>query len=135
MRAEAPGMTDATALLTTAAPAPVGPYSQAIRSGGFIFCSGQVGLDPATGKLVEGGLAPQTHRTLANLRAVLTAAGRDLSAIVKTTVFLADMADFAAFNAIYADYFPGLAPARSTFQVAGLPLAARIEIECIATAR
>ncbi len=103
--------------------------------GDFIFCSGQVGLDPATGKLVEGGLAPQTHRTLANLRAVLIAAGRDLSAIVKTTVFLADMADFAAFNAIYADYFPGLAPARSTFQVAALPLAARIEIECIATAR
>jgi 2-iminobutanoate/2-iminopropanoate deaminase len=134
MRAEAPGMTDATALLTTAAPAPVGPYSQAIRSGGFIFCSGQVGLDPATGKLVAGGTAEQTVQVLDNLSAVLQAAGLTLNAIVKTTIFLVDMNDFATVNAIYGERMGTPPPARSTFAVAALPLGARVEIEAIASA-
>jgi 2-iminobutanoate/2-iminopropanoate deaminase len=134
MRAEAPGMTDATALLTAAAPAPVGPYSQAIRSGGFIFCSGQVGLDPATGKLVAGGTAEQTVQVLDNLSAVLQAAGLTLNAIVKTTIFLVDMNDFATVNAIYGERMGTPPPARSTFAVAALPLGARVEIEAIASA-
>jgi 2-iminobutanoate/2-iminopropanoate deaminase len=134
MRAEAPRMTDATALLTTAAPAPVGPYSQAIRSGGFIFCSGQVGLDPATGKLVAGGTAEQAAQVLDNLAAVLQAAGLTLNAIVKTTIFLVDMNDFATVNAIYGERMGTPPPARSTFAVAALPLGARVEIEAIASA-
>ena len=123
------------AIATPAAPAAIGPYSQAIRIGDTLYTSGQVALDTATGSLVPGGIVEQTTRVLDNLKAVLTASGLDLAHVVKTTVFLKDMADFAAMNAIYATYFapPGVvAPARSTVQVAALPKDALVEIECIA---
>ena len=124
-----------SAIATKDAPAAIGPYSQAIRTGDTVFTSGQVALDPATGNLVSGGIAEQTTRVLDNLKAVLTAAGLDLSHVIKTTVFLKDMADFAAMNAIYATYFAPagvVAPARSTVQVAALPKNGLVEIECIA---
>jgi 2-iminobutanoate/2-iminopropanoate deaminase len=124
-----------TAIATTDAPAAIGPYSQAILSGNTLYTSGQVALDPATGSLVPGGIAEQTTRVLDNLKAVLAASGLDLAHVVKTTVFLKDMADFAAMNAIYATYFAPdgvIAPARSTVQVAALPKDALVEIECIA---
>ena len=123
------------AIATTDAPAAIGPYSQAIRFGDTVFTSGQVALDPATGNLVPGGIAEQTTRVLDNLKAVLAAAGLDLAHVIKTTVFLKDMADFAAMNAIYATYFAPegvVAPARSTVQVAALPKNGLVEIECIA---
>jgi 2-iminobutanoate/2-iminopropanoate deaminase len=125
-------MLDASAILTDRAPAPVGPYSQAIRIDGFIFCSGQVGLDPKAGKIVEGGVAEQTRRVLDNLAAVLAEAGLGLDAIVKTTIFLVDIADFAAVNAVYGERMGTPPPARSTVAVAALPLGARVEIEAIA---
>jgi 2-iminobutanoate/2-iminopropanoate deaminase len=124
-----------SAIATTAAPAAIGPYSQAIRIGNTIYTSGQVALDPATGELVAGGIDAQTTRVLENLKAVLSAAGLDFAHVVKTTVFLKDMADFAAMNALYAKYFAPegvVAPARSTVQVAALPKNALVEIECIA---
>jgi len=127
-------MLDATALLTTHAPAPVGPYSQAIRVDGFIFCSGQIGLDPKTGQIVEGGVAEQTRQVLDNLAAVLAAGGLTFDAIVKTTIFLVDINDFATVNAIYGERFGTPPPARSTIAVAALPLGARVEIEAIASA-
>jgi 2-iminobutanoate/2-iminopropanoate deaminase len=127
-------MLDATALLTKNAPAPVGPYSQAIRVDGFVFCSGQVGLDPATGKIVEGGVAEQTRQVLDNLAAVLAAANLTFEAIVKTTIFLVDINDFATVNAIYGERMGTPPPARSTIAVAALPLGARVEIEAIASA-
>jgi 2-iminobutanoate/2-iminopropanoate deaminase len=127
-------MLDAAAILAAHAPAPVGPYSQAIRVDGFIFCSGQIGLDPATGKIVEGGVAEQTRQVLDNLTAVLAAADRTLGAIVKTTIFLVDINDFAVVNAIYGERLGTPAPARSTVAVAALPLGARVEIEAIASA-
>ncbi len=127
-------MLDATALLTEHAPSPVGPYSQAIRVDGFVFCSGQVGLDPATGKIVEGGVAEQTRRVLDNLAAVLAAADLTFEAIVKTTIFLVDINDFATVNAIYGERMGTPPPARSTIAVAALPLGARVEIEAIASA-
>ncbi len=117
---------------TDKAPAAIGPYSQAVRSGGFLFCSGQIPLDPATGKLVEGGIEEQTERVLMNLEAVLAAGGATLAAVVKTTVFLADLADFPAMNAVYGRYFPEDPPARATVQAARLPAGARVEIEAIA---
>lgn len=117
---------------TLHAPAAVGPYSQAIRAGGLVFTAGQVGLDPELGKLVSEDLGEQTHRLLQNLQAVLEAAGSSLQSVVKTTVFLTDMTDFAAVNAIYAGYFPSQPPARSTVAVAALPLGARVEIEAVA---
>jgi 2-iminobutanoate/2-iminopropanoate deaminase len=117
---------------TDQAPKAIGPYSQAIRAGQFLFLSGQVGFDPATGQLVPGGIAEQTHRVLQNIGAVLSAAGLSLDHVVKTTVFLADMNDFAAMNEIYATYFKSPAPARSTVQAARLPRDARVEIEIIA---
>jgi len=120
------------AVSTTAAPSAVGPYSQAITTDDLVFCSGQVGLDPATGELVVGGLEAQTERVIRNLQAVLDAAGCGLGDVVKTTCFLADINDFAAFNAVYAAFWPEPPPARSTFQVAALPKAARVEIEAIA---
>lgn len=120
------------AVSTGGAPSAVGPYSQGITTGDFVFCSGQVGLDPATGDLVEGGLEAQAERALRNLEAVLDAAGCTFADVVKTTCFLADINDFAAFNAVYARFMPDPPPARSTFAVAGLPKAARIEIEAIA---
>ena len=120
-------------IATPDAPGAIGPYSQAIRTGNLIFASGQVALDPATGQLVEGDVAAQTHQVFKNLSAVLRAAGSDLSLMVKTTVFLVDMADFAAMNAVYQTYFTGTPPARSTVGIAQLPRpTARVEIECIA---
>lgn len=117
------------------APRAVGPYSQAILAGELVFCSGQIPLDPATGQLVEGDIAAQTGRVLDNLAAVLAAAGSDLAHVAKTTVFLADLGDFAAMNEAYATRFGEHRPARSTVQVAALPRGARIEIECVAVRR
>jgi 2-iminobutanoate/2-iminopropanoate deaminase len=120
------------AVSTTAAPSAVGPYSQAVATDDLVFCSGQVGIDPATGELVSGGVEAETERVLKNLEAVLDAAGCSFGDVVKTTCFLADIGDFATFNAIYARSFPDPPPARSTFQVAALPKGARVEIEAIA---
>jgi 2-iminobutanoate/2-iminopropanoate deaminase len=119
---------------TESAPQAIGPYSQAIRVGGFVFASGQIPLDPATGKLVEGSITEQTDQVLRNLSALLEAAGTGLDRVVKTTVFLADMNDFAAMNEVYGRYFSKDAPARSTVEAARLPRDARVEIEAIAEA-
>ena len=117
------------------APAAIGPYSQGIRAGGVLYTAGQVGLDPATGQLVEGDVRAQTRRALENLRSVLEAGGTSFLKVVKTTVFLANMGDFTAMNEVYAEYFAeGDPPARSTVAVAGLPRGALVEIECIALA-
>jgi 2-iminobutanoate/2-iminopropanoate deaminase len=117
---------------TAAAPAAIGPYSQGIAAGGFVFASGQIALDPATGQLVAGDVRAQTRRVLDNLRAVLETAGSSLDQVVKTTVFLAHLSDFAAMNEVYAAYFAGAPPARSTVPVAELPPGALIEIEAVA---
>jgi 2-iminobutanoate/2-iminopropanoate deaminase len=117
---------------TDAAPAAIGPYSQAIVANGLVFVSGQIPLDPATGQVVEGEVRAQTQRVLDNLAAVLTAAGSSLDRVVKTSCFLRDMADFAAFNEVYATAFTGAPPARSTFQVARLPRDVAVEIEAVA---
>ena len=117
---------------TDKAPAAIGSYSQAIRAGGFVFVSGQIPIDPATGEFVKGGVGEQTERVLQNLKAVLEAAGSSLDQIVKTTVFLADMKEFAQMNEVYAKYFTGAPPARATVAAAGLPRDARVEIEAIA---
>ena len=122
-------------LLAECAPAPIGPYSQALRGGDLVFCSGQIGLDPATGKLVGSGVGEQTRQVMRNISAVLTAAGGTLRDIVKTTIFLIDMGDFAAVNAVYGEDMAEVAPARSTVAVAALPLGARVEIEAIALLR
>ena len=124
-----------TAISTPEAPAAIGPYSQAVRVGDMLFTSGQVAIEPKTGNLIAGGITEQTTRVLENLKAVLAAAGIDLVHVVKTTVFLKDMKDFAAMNAVYARYFAPegvVPPARSTVQVAALPKDALVEIECIA---
>ena len=120
------------AITTTNAPAAVGPYSQAIAVGDFLFCSGQIHLEPATGALIEGDIATQTARVLDNLSAVLAAAGRSMSDVIKTTVFLVDIGDFGAMNEVYGRYMPDPPPARSTIGVAALPQGARVEIELIA---
>jgi 2-iminobutanoate/2-iminopropanoate deaminase len=117
------------------APAPIGPYSQAIVAGGMLFCSGQVAIDPSTGRLIEGDVAAQTGRVLDNLSAVLGAAGSSLEDVVKTTIFLVEMADFTTVNSVYAERFQAAAPARSTVAVAALPLGARVEIDAIALRR
>ena len=117
---------------TASAPAAIGPYSQAIILDGMVYCSGQVGLDPATGQLVEGDVQAQAQRALQNLSAVLEAAGSSLANGVKTTVFLTDMANFTAMNEIYASFFGDTPPARSTVAVAELPKGAQVEIEAIA---
>ncbi len=117
---------------TPHAPAAIGPYSQAIRCGQFVYTSGQIALDPSSGELVGADVQAQTHRVLQNLQAVLTSAGSSLASVLKTTVFLAHMSDFQAMNAIYASYFTGVAPARSTVAVAELPRKALVEIECVA---
>ena len=117
---------------TPNAPRAIGPYSQATRAGGLLFTAGQVGFDPATGELVDGGIAEQTERVLSNIRAILQASGLDMANVVKTTVFLVDMADFAAMNTAYANAFGDHRPARSTVAVAALPRGARVEIEAIA---
>jgi 2-iminobutanoate/2-iminopropanoate deaminase len=120
------------AVTTTGAPSAIGPYSQAIVSGDLVFCSGQLGLDPATGEIVDGGVAAQTERALRNLVSVLDAAGASMADVVKTTIFLADIGDFAAVNAVYARHMPDPAPARSTFAVGALPKGGLIEIEAVA---
>ena len=118
---------------TEKAPAAIGPYSQAVDSGaGLVFVSGQLPIDPATGAFPEGGVAEQTRQSLTNARAILRAAGLDLGNVVKTTVFLADMADFGAMNEVYAQFFAAPFPARSAVAVKDLPKGARVEIECIA---
>ena len=124
-------MTSRQAVSSSSAPAAIGPYSQAIVSDGTVYCSGQIGLDPSTGELADG-LEAQAERALRNLSAVLDAAGVTLADVVKTTIFLADMGDFAAVNAIYATAMPEPPPARSTVAVAGLPKGALVEIEAIA---
>jgi 2-iminobutanoate/2-iminopropanoate deaminase len=119
---------------TDKAPAAVGPYSQAVRAGDFVFAAGQVAIDPAVGKLIEGNVAAQTRQVLTNLSAVLEAAGSSLDRVVKTTVFLKDMGQFKAMNTVYAQFFPSDPPARSTVEVVALPLGALVEIEAIAIA-
>lgn len=122
-----------TAISTPHAPAAIGPYSQAIRADGYLFCSGQLGLDPATGDFVAGDVGAQAEQALRNLGAVLEAAGLTFGDVVKTTIFLADMADFAAVNGVYGRFVTDPPPARSTVAVAALPKGGRVEIE--ATAR
>lgn len=119
---------------TTEAPGAIGPYSQAIIANGFVFLSGQVALDPASGQLVEGDIEAQTERVMANLGAVLKASGSSFDKVVKTTVFLKDMGEFARMNAVYAKFFPAPPPARSTVEAARLPRDVRVEIDLIALA-
>ncbi len=121
-----------TPVHTDDAPGAIGPYSQAVVSGGFIFTAGQIALDPSSGQVVPGGVAEQTDRALRNITAILKAAGADLSRVVKTTVFLLDMADFTAMNEVYARHFGEHRPARSTVAVSGLPRGVRVEIEAVA---
>jgi 2-iminobutanoate/2-iminopropanoate deaminase len=121
-------------VVTPLAPQPIGPYSQAVQFGGELYCSGQIPLDPATGEIVAGDVATQTERVIQNIGAVLCAAGYEYADVVKTTIYLVDMADFPAVNAVYERYFSANKPARSTVAVAALPRGARIEIECIARA-
>ena len=118
-------------LHTEKAPKAVGPYSQAISTGNFLFTAGQVAIDPRTGKLVEGGIKEQTRQVMENLKAILAEAAADFSKVVKTTVFLQDIKTFVDFNQVYGEYFPSEPPARSTFQVGALPLGAMVEIEMI----
>jgi 2-iminobutanoate/2-iminopropanoate deaminase len=119
------------AISTNAAPAAIGPYSQAVRAGDFLFVSGQIPIDPATGALAEGDARVQTRRVLENITAIVTAAGASMDRVVKTTVYLLDMADFAAMNEVYATFFTVPAPARATVQVCRLPKDVRVEIDAI----
>jgi 2-iminobutanoate/2-iminopropanoate deaminase len=119
-------------VLTTDAPAPIGPYSQAIKSGNMLFCSGQIPLDPTTGEMKNGSIEEETRQVLTNLSSVVSAGGASLSDVVKTTIFLTDLGNFAKVNAIYDEFFGTSKPARSTVQVSALPKGANIEIECIA---
>jgi len=121
-----------SAISTTAAPAAIGPYSQAIVAGDFVFAAGQGAIDPSTGDVQPGTIEEETHRTLRNVGAILDAAGVGFADVVKTTVFLADLGDFTAMNGIYATYFPDPQPARSTVEVAALPKGFKVEIEVIA---
>ena len=122
------------AITTAEAPAPVGPYNQAVQAGGWLYCSGQIPLDPATGEMVgSGDVEAETRQVLSNLQAVLRAAGTEAARVVRTTVYLVDLADFQAVNAIYAEMFgSGVSPARACVQVAALPKGSRVEIDCIA---
>ena len=124
----------ATAITTSSAPAPVGPYNQAVLAGGWLYCSGQIPLDPATGEMVgDGDVAAETRQVLSNLQAVLNEAGAKPADVVRTTVFLADLADFQTVNGIYAEVFgEGVSPARACVQVAALPKGSRVEIDCVA---
>ena len=119
---------------TSEAPAAIGPYSQAVRSGNFLFCSGQIPLDPQSGQVVSGDIATQTRRVLDNIRAVLKAEGLTFENIVKTTIFLTDLGDFQTVNEVYGSYFKQQPPARSTVQISALPKGAKVEIEAIAVA-
>ncbi len=120
------------AIITSKAPGAIGPYSQAIRTGNLIFVSGQLPVDPSTGHFAEGGIGELTRQSLLNIQHILEEAGTDMSHVVKTTVFLADMADFAAMNEVYAQFFEAPFPARSAVAIKTLPKNARVEIECIA---
>ena len=120
------------AVQTDAAPRAIGPYSQAVIANGFVFCSGQIPLDPETGVVVEGDVRVQTERVMKNLAAVLAAAGAGFDRVVKTTIFLKDLADFAAVNEVYGAYFTGAAPARATVEVSRLPRDVRVEIDMVA---
>lgn len=119
-------------IATTKAPAAIGPYSQAVEVNGMVFVSGQLPVDPATGEFVPGGIKELTHRSLTNIKNILAEEGLTMQHIVKTTVFLADINDFAEMNEVYASFFEGVAPARSAMAVKTLPKGARVEIECIA---
>ena len=119
-------------ILTTDAPAPIGPYSQAIKSGNMLFCSGQIPLDPKTGEMKNASIEEETRQVLTNLSAVVSSGGATLSDVVKTTIFLTDLGNFATVNAIYDEFFGASKPARSTVQVSALPKGANVEIECIA---
>ena len=125
-------MTIREAVSTDGAPKAIGPYSQAIKAGGFLFVSGQIPLDPSTGQVVDGGIDVQARRVMDSLAAVLAAAGTSMANVVRTTIFLADLADFAVVNEIYGSYFEAPAPARATVQVARLPRDVRVEIDAIA---
>lgn len=118
---------------TEKAPAAIGPYSQAVLTGGLLFCSGQIPLDPATGKMVEGGIEIQTERVLRNLAAVLESGGASLQSVVKTTVYLADLSDFTAMNGVYGTFFTENPPARATIEAAKLPAGALVEIDAVAS--
>ncbi|HJO39847.1 MAG: RidA family protein [Vicinamibacterales bacterium] len=120
------------AIQTSDAPQAIGPYSQAVRAGELLFVSGQIPLDPATGEIVDGDIAAQTERVMENIGAILTSAGVSFANVVRTTIFVADLGDFATVNDVYARYFDAPAPARATFQVARLPKDARVEIDAIA---
>ncbi|MBN1264024.1 MAG: RidA family protein [Anaerolineales bacterium] len=125
-------MTERTVVTTDKAPKAVGPYSAAIRAGEFVFVSGNLGLDPASGEFDSGGVEAQTRRALQNLQAILGASGSAMDSVVKTTVFLQDMGDFGKMNAVYAEFFPAEPPARSAVEVAALPKGGLVEIEAIA---
>lgn len=125
-------MTNREIIATNHAPAAIGPYSQAVRWNGMVFCSGQIPLDPATGELVSGGITKQTARVLENLKAVLEASGASLASVLKTTVFMKDLGEFAAMNEVYAHYFGDNPPARATVEASRLPRDVRVEIECVA---
>jgi 2-iminobutanoate/2-iminopropanoate deaminase len=119
-------------ITSSQAPAPIGPYSQAVRSGSFVFVSGQIALDPATGGVVKGDIARETEQVMKNLEAILKAAGLDFSKVVKTTIFLKDMGTFPQVNEVYGNHFPGMPPARETVEVSRLPKDVSVEISCIA---
>jgi len=121
-----------TVVATDKAPGAIGPYSQAVKVGNLVFTAGQIPLDPATGKLVEGDISAQSERVMQNLQAILEASGSSLTRVVKTTCFLANLDDFAAFNEVYGRYFSENRPARSTVQAARLPAGANVEVECVA---
>lgn len=121
-----------TCVNTDRAPAPIGPYSQAVVCGGFVFCSGQIALEPGTGVLVERDIESEAARVMENLKWVLESSGSSLERVVKTTIFLRDMRDFPRVNGVYGSYFTASPPARATVEVSGLPKGARVEIECIA---
>ena len=124
---------DRSIVSTTQAPAAIGPYSQAVRAGGLLFCSGQIPLDPATGEMVDGDVEAQTTQVMKNLAAVLSAGGSGFDKVVKTTIFLTDLGDFARVNKVYGSYFEGITPpARATVQVAALPRGSKVEIEVTA---
>ena len=121
-----------TTVTTAAAPTAIGPYSQARVSNGFVFAAGQIAIDPATQQMIDGDIKEQTRRVLLNLKAVLEAAGTGMDRVVKTTVYLTDLAEFPAMNEVYAEFFPSSPPARATVQVAALPKKARVEIDAVA---
>jgi len=125
-------MSNALAVLSDLAPAPIGPYSQAVRADNLLFCSGQIPLDPKTGEIIAGGIEEQAEQVMHNLAAVLKAGGATFHDVVKTTIYLVDMNDFAKVNAVYGKFCGPTAPARATVAVAALPKGARVEIDCIA---